>query len=154
MLGIDASEPGVGVTVNIPKTERCCLNCACYMEVQNPINKLAHQGFCRRDPPNAQTVRVERPRVLPDGKPAMDKQGRPIMERGEQLAYVHRLTARELTCYDGWRPLGTRPGDRWEQRALLEKLLPALREVIPEELADALEELKAGPLLPEAANDH
>jgi hypothetical protein len=121
-----------GVTVEVPKMARRCENCACYMEVKNPANPMEHQGFCRRDPATATPVRVNHPRLKPDGTPVLDRQDRPIMEQRQDMAYIFRATARELTCFDGWRPLGTEPGDEW--------LLNKLRRADP-------------PLTPPAAND-
>jgi len=143
-----------GVAVDLPTMERCCQNCACYMEVKNPANQLQSQGFCRRDPPGAERVRVQVPRLNSDGKtPAIDRQGRPVMETREQMAYVYRLSARNFTCFDGWRPLGTEPGDKWQSRFVLEKAEPAVRALSPE-LAEALEALLVGPTLtPPAPNE-
>jgi hypothetical protein len=141
-----------GVAVDIPTTERRCENCACYMEVKNPANQLQSQGFCRRDPAGAQTVRVQVPRMGKDGTPALDRQGRVVLESREQMAYVFRLSARNLTCFDGWRPIGTAPGDRWEARFALQQLQRA--GMIPEELVSAFAAFRIGPPLTPPAGEN
>lgn len=91
--------------------ERNCANCACHHVQENKINKLETQSFCRRDTPTAAQMRGERPRVR-DGKPDIDKHGRPIMENVMEVIYLYKPTMPDLTCFDGWRPIGTLPGER------------------------------------------
>jgi len=87
---------------------------------QNPMEK---QAFCRRDPVNAQRVRTEVPRMKRDGTgPVMGRDNKPIMENGEAWAFLYRPTLASLTCFDGWRPLGTLPGDKW-QNAIVDQLM-------------------------------
>ncbi len=108
--------------------ERTCGNCACYFEIPNPANKLEAQGFCRRSTVNVQQVRVEVPRLDPAGKPVVSKiNGQPLTDARPQLAYIHGLTQKNLVCFDGWRPIGTRPGETSSERhtrQALDSMLP------------------------------
>jgi hypothetical protein len=120
-----------GVSVDIPLEARRCENCACYFEVRNPLNPLQCQGFCRREPPQSQQVRVDVPMMNGKGEPMIDAKGKPRMEQKIQLAFVHELTARQMTCFDGWRPLGTQPGDDWRRDADLVRTALALTVIPP-----------------------
>lgn len=152
-----------GISVDVPLETRHCENCACYFEVRNPANPLQSQGFCRREPPQAKEVRVALPMMNGKGEPMMGRDGKPRMEERIQLAFVHELTARQMTCFDGWRPLGTVPGADWRQEWLgvkVEKFLAARfkvggnYELDTQELLTYLREWRAGPpIVPPAAND-
>lgn len=144
------------LSVSLPATKRNCGNCACFFKVAHPQNPLVTQGFCRRDPPVAQQVRVEVPR-LKDGKTQAGKDGKPIMEFKQQLAYVFAMTAPEMVCFDGWRPEWTRPGDDWGQQWGVRAAFKALDAHFGSttwdagELLEALKVWAAGP--DAAAND-
>lgn len=147
----------MGMTTEMPVTERRCENCACYMNLRHPQNPMLTQGFCRRDTAGAQNVRVEVPR-LKDGKTIAGKDGKPVMEMQQKLAYVFAMTAPELVCFDGWRPLGTRPGDEWSRQWGADAFVEAMACFegsswdIPK-LIEIIERFKAGPpLAPPAAN--
>ena len=91
---------------------RLCLNCACHMVQENSANPLEKQSFCRRDPPMAQQVRVDKP-VVREGKPVVDKHnGKPLMKEEMQIVYLYRPTMSNLVCFDGWRPTSYQPGER------------------------------------------
>jgi hypothetical protein len=92
----------------IPRT---CATCACSDVQKDQTNPLVSQMFCRRDPPMAQQMRVELP-VIRDGKPVMQKNDptKPLTTAGVQMAYMYKPTLANLTCFDGWRPMGAEPG--------------------------------------------
>ena len=147
------------LSVEIPKEARCCRNCACYMEVRHPVDPTQSQGFCRREPPHGQEVRLSIPRLNDKKEPMFMRDGKtPQMIETKRLALVHEVTAREMTCFDGWRPLGTRPGDDWRHQWLAE-MLKGVRSkgkysLETLELLAAIERWQAGPELnPPAAND-
>jgi hypothetical protein len=156
-----------GVTVDMPIEARRCENCACYFEVRNPVNPLQSQGFCRREPPGAQQVRVTVPRLNGKGEPLFMRDGKtPQVEEKVQTAFVHELTARQMCCFDGWRPIGTPPGVDWRHdwlASLLERQLEriVLKQEIEGDKAtteslflDGVREYRAGPPSgPPAAND-
>lgn len=154
-----------GLRVQLPLTARRCGNCACYFEVSHPQNPLLKQGFCRLEPPSTAQVRVEVPMLDANGHPMMtkDKQGKPVprMEGRTQLAYTHDPTQPESVCFDGWRPLGTQPGDDWGQHELAqvaEQALIAIGDTMGPDMLEllqaALSRFRRGPnLTPAAAND-
>lgn len=97
--------------MNETKTDaRTCANCACVFIAQHPQTGEA-QAFCRRNPPLHQLMRVEVPRLDREGKPVVGKNGNVIMEPGQQEFYLYPPTLEKLVCFDGWRPVGTLPGD-------------------------------------------
>ena len=148
------------LSVDIPKEARCCRNCACYMEVRHPQNPTEFQGFCRREPPRGQEVRVSVPRLNDKKEPMFMRDGKtPQMIEQRRMALVHQVTAREMTCFDGWRPVGTRPGDDWRHQWMAEMVKRAATEHYTGslelvELVRAIERWQAGPeVTPPAAND-
>lgn len=91
---------------------RNCGNCACSAMQPNHINPLEKQMFCRRNPPMAQELAVDVQQVR-DGKPQFARDGKtPITHREKKMFYLFPPTMAELVCFDGWRPLGTEPGQR------------------------------------------
>lgn len=86
--------------------ERTCANCACSFVQEANRQK---QMFCRLNPAVAKMVRTEVPRII-KGQPQM-RDGKPVMEPGEMLGFMFSPTLENLVCYDGWRPIGTLPGD-------------------------------------------
>lgn len=151
------------LTVELPKTERRCENCACYFRVHHPVDVDKSQAFCRRDPPVAQQVAVDVPRMRTfAGKtePVLGRDGKPVMERKLQIAYVFAMTEAHMCCFDGWRPLGTQPGDQWQQQWSSDAIIAAHNAHLgksawsPEEIIAAIKRWRAGPpLTPRAAND-
>lgn len=104
-------ERNVMMTTETPEP-RTCINCACHSIQHDMTNPLLSQMFCRRDPPIAQQMRLERPRMR-DGKVVMGRDGKTaIMEQVQEIVYMYRPTKHSLTCFDGWRALGTEPGQR------------------------------------------
>lgn len=89
---------------------RTCSTCACFLTAPVP-GEVTPQGMCRRFAPTARAVRIAVP-VLKDGKPVMQRMDptKPLIREEQHLAYVYELTQPGLTCFDGWRPLGSRPG--------------------------------------------
>lgn len=143
-----------GISVDVPLETRHCENCACYFEVRNPANPLQSQGFCRREPPQAKEVRVALPMMNGKGEPMMGRDGKPRMEERIQLAFVHELTARQMTCFDGWRPLGTAPGADWRQLWLADCLEHTAAGLDSAEAQKIIRRFLAGPpTVPPAAND-
>jgi hypothetical protein len=111
------------------KTERCCANCACYWIQENANNPMEKQGFCRLEPPTATQVRVERPRMK-NGEAVLDRNNRPIMEPHTAWAYLYKPAMGNLVCFDGWRPLGTEPGEKQiANGAIPESLLSAMKQL-------------------------
>lgn len=112
---------------------RDCGHCACFFEQANPENPAQSQGFCRRAPAEVAQMRVMEPRVL-NGVPQM-KDGQPVMQPGTAIGFIYRLTKREGTCFDGWRPLGTLPGEPPTQaamKAVVASLRPVLEKLSPD----------------------
>lgn len=107
---------------------RTCANCACHHIQQNQINPLESQSFCHRDPPSAAKMRGERPQMI-NGQPRMMKDGKtPIMQTVEEVIYLYKPTMPNLVCFDGWRPLGTLPGER-SGSELSEGIMAAMRRL-------------------------
>jgi hypothetical protein len=90
---------------------RNCGSCACYYEQPNPENPAEVQGFCRRVPAKMQQMRVLEERRDLQGNVVM-RDGKPIMQPTVAIGYLFELTKKDGTCFDGWRALGTLPGER------------------------------------------
>lgn len=89
---------------------RQCQSCACYFESVNPENKNQFQGFCRRAPAEVMEVRAQVPRVDLQGR-AVLKDGKPVLNNDIIKGFIYKPTQREGICFDGYRPLGTLPGE-------------------------------------------
>lgn len=109
--------------VNPTEIPRSCANCACGFEVQNPNVVGEKQLFCRRNEPTAAEMRVDMPRVLRDGSVATGKDGKPIMESGKQVVYLYKPTHPSMVCFDGWRPVGTLPGEKGQSDGEIDALI-------------------------------
>jgi hypothetical protein len=111
----------------IPRT---CANCACSIMQTNVALGLGHEKehmFCRKDPVNAAKARFERPAIR-NGQPVIDKRtNKPQMETYDDLAFMYRPVIAHGTCYDGWRPIGTEPGDKFQNAGLDKMMEPLLK---------------------------
>lgn len=90
---------------------RSCANCACYFESANPNNPKEVQGFCRRAPAEMAELRMQEERRDLKGNVVI-KDGQPVMQPVKVIAYVFKTTTATGICFDGWRALGTLPGER------------------------------------------
>lgn len=125
---------------------RNCGNCACFYELPHPQNPGQKQGFCALKPPIAGQVRVQVPRLDKQGKPVTTPRG-PAMDAAEDIAFAHAPTAASLCCIEGWRPIGTLPGERGGERGIDVRMRELARAAQP-----ALEQLvSAGVVAPELA---
>lgn len=138
---------------------RNCGNCACFYQLPHPQNPAVKQGFCALKPPIAGEVRVQVPRLDKEGKPIMTPRG-PAMDAVEDIAFAHAPTAASLCCIEGWRPIGSRPGERaaeYRARQTLKLLEPLLKDpaISPDTARVALEQAVAAFLAdePSAANE-
>lgn len=106
---------------------RTCANCACSIMRKHPVLVNEERMFCARNTVMSHIMRVGKPRIDPISKEVMNdkRTGKPIMESVDDLVFVYAPTLAELTCYDGWRPIGTLPGDKW-QNASVDQLMDGL----------------------------
>lgn len=112
-----------------PAPRQCC-NCACFArmlpdgQVVSP-HEATHEGMliCQLETPASRLGHKEIP-VLKDGQPVMDR-GRPRMERVQVVEIGYKPVTPGATCFKGWRPVGTLPGDNWQ----LQRLLPMVAEL-------------------------
>lgn len=125
---------------------RTCASCACYYELPHPKNPLEKQGYCARQPAMVGQVRVQVPRLDKAGNPVMSRQDpkTPVSDSVEDIAFTHQPMSRSLVCMDGWRPLGTLPGQKTADvsfKAALRELAPLFMkdDATPEELRAAAE---------------
>lgn len=118
------------------KIFRSCLTCACHHVQENQLNKMEKQSFCRRNPPTAAKMRGERPQML-HGQPRFMKDGKtPIMETYDAVLYLYAPVMENLVCYDGWRPIGTEPGER-ANTELSDSLTRGMVRLFKDMMADA-----------------
>lgn len=120
---------------------RSCANCACFYELPHPKNPLEKQGYCAKLPAIVGQVRLQVPRLDKDGKPVVVRD-RPLMDSIEDLAFTHQPTCRALVCMDGWRPVGTLPGNSWAS----DRLDRAMRRVFEIMHTEDLSQMPAGGL--------
>ena len=97
---------------------RTCLNCACRFQAPSIETTTGLQSFCRRNTPGSQMVSVEVPRLDRHKQPVF-RDGKPVMEVGKARAYGYPPTEDSMVCFDGWRPVGTLPGDKDDINKLL-----------------------------------
>lgn len=116
---------------------RTCSACACYFESVNPLNPKEFQGFCRRLPADLQELRVEEVRRDTKGEIIM-RNGQPVMQPGKAIGYLYKLVGRQGTCFDGYRPKGTLPGQTPAER-LLAVLTKSMAPYLSPEMRTALE---------------
>ncbi len=95
---------------------RTCGNCACFARMMPDGSVVSTSeaaqdtaSVCRRTPPGGRYERREVP-VVRDGAPVIDR-GRPRMEARQVLQIGYPPTVDTAVCWDGWRPLGTKPGE-------------------------------------------
>jgi hypothetical protein len=114
-------------------TERNCKNCACYAEIiLSPI--APPQAQCRRNGPVPAQIRIERPRMKKvelTGKMEvmMGKDGKPITETSVENVFLYAPTASDKVCFDGWRPMGTEPGENAQTMYIKDALKTAMNVV-------------------------
>ncbi len=116
------------------KVDRTCATCACGMWQTNPNDPNHKQLFCQRNPPGYHIAKIEVPRMK-DGMPVMSprkgEEHKPLTDQKDQAIYVYPPVMPELRCFDGWRPIGLEPGDKWtpdldQLKAMLEPLLASM----------------------------
>jgi hypothetical protein len=132
---------------------RDCGTCACYFEQANPENPVMVQGFCRRVPAEMQQMRVLEERRDLQGNVVM-RDGKPIMQPTTAIGYLFKPTKKDGTCFDGWRALGTLPGERpieTSMRLATDRLGPLLGQ-IPKEVRPFLAALFGLSLEPETTH--
>ena len=92
---------------------RTCGTCGCAVELGDPNNVAAKSLACRWQPPIARDQRVR----LPD--PSNPKRTVDAVQR----SFMHAPTTAEATCFGGWCPKGTAPGENWQFAQLLAGLM-------------------------------
>lgn len=115
---------------------RNCSNCACFAgmledgTVVDPAANPDVMRVCRRNPPGGRMVRVEVPVHDPKtGAPVIDR-GKPRLQAKQVLQIGYQPTVEYGVCFDGWRPVGTLPGVRWESQRMIEGFLPFLQKAL------------------------
>lgn len=104
-------------------TDRTCSNCACYFEqIINPTAPA--QGMCRRNGPVPAQIRTETPRLNAITKEVMLSKvdRKPITDITTENVFLYAPTGPAKVCFDGWRPIGTEPGDN-AQTAYIKRAL-------------------------------
>jgi hypothetical protein len=132
---------------------RTCQVCACYFESINPQDPAKYQGFCRRLPADLHQMRGEVPRLDRNNKPVF-KDGKPLMNSEVLNGYLYKVTQREGTCFEGFRPKGTLPGEPANAvliRALISLSLKAVEKTgvtVPVDVKKLLREMSIDPSEP------
>jgi hypothetical protein len=124
------------MTEKLEPVDRTCATCACCKIEINPVDKLHSQAFCRRNTPVHGRVRVDVPRLDRDKKPVIGKNGAPILEQEERSFYVYPPTQPDMVCFDGWRPMGTLPGDKWDMLDIIKPFREGLEQIRSDMLRD------------------
>lgn len=93
------------------KSPRTCANCACAFLMKHPVNINQTQLLCRRNPPFVVQQRTE---------------------AGVQNGISQPPTNPDVVCFDGWRPIGTEPGEQWEMKARLQNVANIMKTAIKE----------------------
>lgn len=90
---------------------RDCEHCACYFETTHAHNPSEFQGFCRRQPAQLVESKAQVPRLDKNKQPLI-KDGQVVMNNEVVVGLLYAPTQRHATCFEGYRPLGTLPGER------------------------------------------
>jgi len=111
---------------------RECRACACYFEQVNIEKPNDLQGFCRRAPAEMARIRVSEPRRDLQGNIVM-RDGREVMNPPtEHVGFLFKPALPGGTCFDGWRPIGTLPGERtidMTMRQFRDRIVPVLADI-------------------------
>lgn len=89
---------------------RTCEHCACFFLSINAEDPTQKQGFCRRAPAELVETRIQVPRLDQNQQPIV-KHGQPVMNSERVQGLLFKLAQPNGTCFDGWRPLGSLPGE-------------------------------------------
>ncbi len=118
--------------------ERTCANCACAARMTRKGELLALDTVdpdsflvCRRNMPQASQTTNRLPRLDPVTREHMRTAERQPMYdtvTAVQIGYPASLPV--ATCYDGWRPLGTLPGERWDTSRMMRAFRPMLEKAL------------------------
>lgn len=123
-------------TQNITRT---CANCACHILQSNPmIPGSPPTSACMLNMPMLLQGEGQQPMLDKNQKPVMMKDkntGLDVvrMEKIVKQFFIYPPTQPELVCFDGWRPIGTLPGDKFSQAkvdAMMDSLYVALQPVL------------------------
>lgn len=116
---------------------RMCANCACFAamtpegDVLDPDTAPAElQRVCQRSTPGGRMARVEVPVFDPKtGAPVMRRAGEQRTEARQVLQIGYPPTVATARCFDGWRPLGTLPGENYKLANVERVLLPMCAQI-------------------------
>jgi hypothetical protein len=118
---------------NATHAPRQCSNCACFARMLPDGKVVPDDGgndgmlVCRRDTPASRLANVEVP-VLKDGHAVIDR-GRPRLERTQVVQIGYKPITPDAVCFDGWRPVGTLPGENYKLAKVERHLLPICAEL-------------------------
>ncbi len=114
------------------KVDRTCATCACSIMQTNPNDVNHKQLFCQRNTPGYHIAKIEVPRLDKEGKQMLSPRGNlALTDTVDQPVFVYPPVMAGLRCFDGWRPIGLEPGDKWnpdldQMKAMLESMLEPL----------------------------
>lgn len=116
---------------------RTCATCACFTAM-TPEGELLDtdaappdvQRVCRRNTPGARMVRAEVPVFDPKtGAPVMRRPGEQRTETRQIMQIGYAPAVSTGVCFDGWRPLGTLPGENYKLANVERTLLPLCAQI-------------------------
>jgi hypothetical protein len=95
---------------------RTCANCACFAHMLPDGTILERdstegQTVCQRSPPGGRWASVEVPVFDATGAPVMARNGQQRSESKQVLQIGYPPAVESGVCFDGWRPVGTLPGE-------------------------------------------
>lgn len=116
---------------------RTCANCACAARMNrrgefSDLAAVSAESFviCRRNMPQASETRTRQPRVDGKGAPVKNGQGAQVFDEVPAIQIGYPATLAEATCFDGWRPLGTLPGVKWETQRMAAAFVPVIEKAL------------------------
>ncbi len=106
------------MTVSTIFPNRTCANCACFGRLQPDGTMAARDdekvpAVCRRFAPVTQRMRMMIPAIDAHGHPITDRSGQQRMTEQVGFSMGYPATKPEAVCFDGWRPEGYLPGQRF-----------------------------------------
>lgn len=117
---------------------RSCGNCACFAHMladgtvlEAPKAGAEAQTVCRRNTPGGRYVTIEVPVFdAKTGAPVLRRAGgEQRTERKQVLQIGFPPAVANGVCFDGWRPLGTEPGENYKVANIERVLFPIIAEL-------------------------
>lgn len=116
---------------DIKKVDRTCATCACFGTENNPMIPGKTQTVCRLNSAMLAQAEIEQPVLDQNKQPMFLKDGKTLRtQKVITQFFVYPPMSAELTCFAGWRPIGTEPGQRGGVRDDMDVIMNAMEPLL------------------------